>query len=227
MDVAVIAELGIPVLCIDTCAVLDLMRDPTCKTARPEVRQAGFDLIAVAEHGELAILMAEQVAIEFATLDAKVQEEARQSLSRVREQLVRIDALAAVYGAEGTVRFDHLDDHVERARTLVGRWLATALRVTPSAEIPGKAFARVNAVRAPSKQGKEASKDCLVFETYLEAIGDLRAAGCVADVVFVSSNTNDYLAPGSVMKPDIAADLTPLNATFAVSMEHAKNTLGF
>ena len=227
MDLAATANAAAPVLCVDTCAVLDLMRDPTRETALPHVRQAGFDLIQIAEQGGLSILCAEQVTLEFAENVDAVHEEARQSLKKLRENLSRIDALAAIYGAQGAAVIDHLDDHMLRAKALVDRWLTRATTVRPPDEILSKALARVNAARAPAKKGKESFKDCVVFETYLDAAQRLRAAGFRSSIVFVSSNPREYFEPGtSVLKAEIAADLAPGVVDFAVSMAHAKNTLG-
>ena len=43
-DVIRLIALGVPILCVDTCTVLDIMRDPTRKEIRPRERQSGLDL---------------------------------------------------------------------------------------------------------------------------------------------------------------------------------------
>lgn len=228
MNVDEIVQTAVPVLCVDTCAVLDLMRDPTRETALPRIRKAGLDLVDFAEQRGLAILLADQVALEFAANEADVGEEARRALRKLRQQVARIDELAGVYGAQGTADMGHLDDHVDRARAVVSRLLDVAMGVTPSNDIPGRAMVRVNEARAPAAKGKESFKDCVVFETYLEAGVQLRAGGCQTPIVFVSSNPKEYFEPGSgsVLKADIAQDLAIPGMGFAVSMEHAKNALG-
>src|SRR3546814_10109503 len=44
----------------------------------------------------------------------------------------------------------------------------------------------------PSKQGKNSAEDCVIFETYLDVVGALRASGLQAAVVFLSSNKAEY-----------------------------------
>lgn len=66
MDAKAISETGTPVLLIDTCSILDVMRDPTRETLRIHERQAGLDLLAAAEGGALAGVVAHQVTLEFA-----------------------------------------------------------------------------------------------------------------------------------------------------------------
>lgn len=65
-DIARIVALGAPVLCVDTCTILDLIRDPTRKTVKAHERQASLDLLtAVAGGQDLVVLLAEQVMVEF------------------------------------------------------------------------------------------------------------------------------------------------------------------
>jgi len=105
MDANAIASAGVPVLCIDTCSILDVMRDPTRESAKVHERQAAIDLVAAAEAGKLACVVAEQVAIEFAEYDQPVQDEAERNLSKIREEIERINKLSSVYGAPGTERW--------------------------------------------------------------------------------------------------------------------------
>lgn len=227
MDPTAITSLGVPVLCIDTCSILDIMRDPTREGTRPHERQAAIDLITHAEAGRLVCLMAEQVSTEFTDHDLSVQEEAAHKLTKLRRQVEQVNKIAAIYGAPSTTSFDHLDDHVARARSEVERWLGQLHLVIPSSATPGKAYARMNACIAPAKRGKESSKDCLVYETYLEAGRELRAAGLTTPIVFLSSNTNEYLEERRVLKPEISAELSPLAMSYSPNMAAAKNELGF
>lgn len=226
MDTQAIAKAGVPVLCIDTCSILDIMRDPTRESAKPHDRQAAIDLVVAAEAGRLICLIAEQVAIEFCDHDQPVQDEAERNLKKVREQVGRINSLSAVFGAPGIIDFSHLDDHVGRARAVVGRWLAKLGKVTPGPSAPAKAFARVNAGIAPARRGKDSSKDCLVYETYLEAVSALRSAGAIAPIIFLSSNTNEYLTENKVLKPEIAAEFGAISLGYAPNMSAAKYGLG-
>jgi hypothetical protein len=212
MDVADL-ESRAPVLCLDTCSLLDVMRDPTRESAHPHDRQAALDLVQPAEAGRLTCLVADQVALEFAEHDLGVQEEARQNLMKLRRQIERVDRVAAVYGATGSVRLDHLDDHVARARALVGRWLAQVVQVTPTSAVP-------------AAKGKDSSKDCLVYETYLEAVATLRAGGCQAPIVFLSSNTREYVSQGGVLKPEVAVEFGRLQFSLATGWGHAKHARG-
>ena len=117
---------SVPVVCFDTCSLLDIMRDPSRDSMRVPDRIAGLTLLEAAEAGRLQCFLPEQVATEFKEHDVSTQEEAERAINRVRDQVGRINALDAVYGSARVVDLAHLDDHVGRARGIVGRWLARA-----------------------------------------------------------------------------------------------------
>lgn len=225
MDTHAISSAGVPVLCVDTCSILDIIRDPTRKTAKPNDQKAAIELVAAAEAGDLICLMAQQVATEFSDHDQAIQDEAERNLGKVREQVERISQLSAVFGSPSVVDLTHLDDYVARARKVVERWLTQIVKVTPSDSVPAKAFARMNACLAPARRGKESSKDCLIYETYIEVVTILRNAGVEAPIVFLSSNTTEYFTERT-LKAEIESDFGKLNIKYAQNMSVAKHALG-
>ncbi|WP_291051994.1 hypothetical protein [Hyphomonas sp.] len=80
---------------------------------------------------------------------------------------------------------------------------------------------------APARRGKESSKDCIVVETYLDALDSLRAAGMQTTAVFLSSNTKDYQTGGGVLEPALVSDFGQSNISYAPNMSAAKSFLGF
>ncbi|HVJ52266.1 MAG TPA: hypothetical protein VM689_07380 [Aliidongia sp.] len=227
MDAKAIATAGKPVLLIDTCSILDVMRDPTRETPRLHERQAGLDLLAAAEGGTLIGAVAQQVALEFAEHDQSVQDEANRALKNLRGQIGRVNLLSAILGAPGQLDLTHLDDHVARTRKIVGRWLTQLLLFKPDANVLERAIARMNGNIAPARRGKDSSKDCIVFETYLKCADMLRTEGLTAPIVFLSSNTREYLNDSNVLKTEIANDFAPLKVDYASNMALAKYQLGF
>jgi len=226
MDPSAIAAAGVPVLCVDTCSILDIMRDPTRPKQRAHEHRSAIELVSAAEAKKLACLMAEQVELEFADHDQSVQDEAEKNLQKMQAQVERVNSLSAVYGVSAVVDLKHLNDYVARARGVVTRWIAQLDKVVPSAAVHVKAFGRMNAARAPARRGKDSSKDCLVYETYIDAITSLRGAGVRAPIVFLSSNTEEYLTGGSSLKPDIEAEFNALSIQYAPNMAAAKHALG-
>ena len=54
----------------------------------------------------------------------------------------------------------------------------------------------------------------------------MRGAGVTPPIVFLSSNTNEYLTESKVLKPDIAAEFGTINLGYAPNMSAAKYALG-
>lgn len=57
---------------------------------------------------------------------------------------------AETYGAPGVIDLNDLDDHISRARLVVKRLLSHFHPVKPGASTPARAFAHMNAGRAPA-----------------------------------------------------------------------------
>jgi len=223
-----IAALGAPVLCLDTCSVLDIMRDPTRETARAHERMAAIDLLMAIETGTaLVSLVADQVRFEFAANAKVVEDEATETLLRLRQQLARIDAIAAVFGPTGRTDLSHWDGHVARSRAIVDRWMAAATPVRESDYIASRALLRLNQARTPARKGRDSMKDCVVIETYLDVVTELRAAGLAARIVFVSSNTKDYMGEtGRALNADLAAEFASVDMDYAPNLAAARHLLG-
>jgi predicted nucleic acid-binding protein len=228
LDVAWLVASGVPVLCLDTCTVLDVMRDPTRESVRAHEQQAALDLLSAMEAGtDLEGLIAEQVRFEFDANAKAVEEEAVRALRKLRDDITRVDAVAAVFGAVGQADLRHLDDHVARSRAVVDRWMAAVKLVPQGAEIASRALLRVNQVRTPARKGRDSMKDCVVIETYLDAITAARAAGLTSKVVFVSSNTKDYAGEiGTALKQDLAQEFANIGIEYAPNLAAAKHLLG-
>lgn len=227
-DIASLATLGSPVLCVDTCTVLDVIRDITRETVALSDVSAGIALLATAESGsDLIVLMAEQVTLELAAHVAGVEQEALSGLAKFQSQAQLIHDVAVAYGAQGALQVHHLDGHVSRAKTVLDRWKNVARLVPHNDGVSSRAFRRVNEPRTPARRGKESMKDCVIVEAYIETASQLRAAGLTAPIVFASSNTKEYYAPNTRhLQNDIAADLSTVTVEYAPNFGAAKHTLG-
>lgn len=224
-----LVALNVPILCLDTCSILDTMRDPTRDGISEKNPAAALFLLAkMKSDAELVGLIAPQVEIELDTHVQSVEDEATKALCKLKARLVKIDAIAAVFGATGKSDLSHLDDHVTQARAAVDRMIACGMTFHQSQNIANKALIRMNQARTPAKHGKDSMKDCVVIETYLSAIANLRSAGWKAKAVFVSSNTKDYRGEtGANLKPDLAKEFAAIGMEYAADMGTAKFLLGF
>lgn len=193
-NLAKVVSLRAPVLMLDTCVLLDVVRDITRQDVQLHNMKAAMAMLQAAESGtNLVVLMAEQVSTELQVNLPDVEKGAKTSMEKFRAQAKRVDQVAAEFGAVGMMATSHLADHVVRARATMDRWEKAALPATPGPGVPAKAIHRVVNAIAPSRKGKDSTKDCLIVETYLEAAAQLRAASFTGEIVFGSSNTDDYV----------------------------------
>ena len=177
---------------MDTCAILDILRDPRRNSVRPNEQSASLSLLAHAETDRLDVLVTQLVRTEFTDHVEEVQREAEIGISVVANDVAKIDALAALHGSPGTADIRHWNGHAGRCRQIADRWMNVGKNAPESRDVTSRAVTRVLQNRAPSRRGKDSTKDCVILETYLEHIRNTRKEGSTTAIVFVSSNTNDY-----------------------------------
>lgn len=226
MSAAIGRLLDIPALFMDTCSILDVMRDPTRQTMRSHDREAVLQVIEAAEKGSIEIILADQVIAEFNSHDEAVQSEATNAVERLIAQIDRANTLSNVYEVHKTIDLSHLTDMTQRSRAVVARLLNVSKIIEAHSEIAARAFARSNIARAPARRGKESTKDCFIFESYLQIGRDLRGIGHRGAIVFVSSNTQEYQSESRLAKPEIVEDLDMIAASYAPNMSATRRFLG-
>ncbi|QJQ02427.1 hypothetical protein RB25_25235 [Herbaspirillum rubrisubalbicans] len=222
----VVAQGG-PVLCVDTCSVLDLLRDPTRDDVRTHNISSALDMVAGMEAGGLTCLVADQVRKELAEHLDQIQEDAKIQLQKLTDRVNRVNLIAALFGQVGAVNLAHLDGHEQRARQIVQKLIDVAKFVPQGAQIAGLAFTRVVGPKAPARQGKDSIKDCVVIETYFDVIRALRKDGLQSKIVFLSSNTKDYMGNQSnALHADLVPEFQELGIEYAPNASAAKHFLG-
>jgi hypothetical protein len=224
--VAAWAAADVPILCFDTCSILDIVRDPTRDTARDHEARAALQLVEAMEQRRLIGLVAAQVRLEFDANLSAVEAAAIAALAKLVQQLSRMDAFIGMFGAPGTTNVAHFNGHVARARAVVDRLMRSSKALRQPAAISARAATRLNLGNPPAGRGQNA-KDCIVIETYLEAARRLRKANAAAPIVFVSSNTNDYADfRGAALKAGLVPDFAAVNMLYAPNLSAARFHLG-
>lgn len=220
--------MDIPVLCLDTCIILDMLRDPTRPGLRVHDHEASLALLNAAESGlGVETLVAQQVGREFRDNADRVEGEARDRIAKRRAGVDSLNRLVALYGAPGRVDLAHWSGHEARCRRLACRWLKAGTEVPDSEDIVGRAFLRLNEARTPARKGKDAMKDCVVLETYIDAVRTLRNAGRESPAVFVSSNIRDFAATDrTTIREDVREEFEAIDLQYAPNMGAARGLLG-
>lgn len=226
-QLAPVLQSGAPVLCVDTCTVLDIMRDITREKVTEHEARAVHSLVAAMDAGRLIVIVAEQVVLEFADHVDGVEQEAETGLTRLMAEARRMNTVAGLFGAGASRHLDHMAGHPARSRKIAEGWLARATIVSAGPQVLSDAWTRVQQGRSPSTKGKQSMKDCVIIETYLAAWTALRAAGFSGDIVFTSSNRKDYCEDqgGRVLKPDLSPSFSALTVRFEPNLAATRHTL--
>jgi len=225
-----ITATGAPVLCLDTCALLDLMRDPTRDKFGGGHAAAGLALLARAEMTPptLSLIIAEQVGTELADHMDRIQTESEQVLRRLDATMNRACDVLAAYGLVPSPAGPNLSslNFPIAARAIVERFIRVAHTVQEEESFLTRAWARVRAGTAPAARGKQSIKDCVVVETYLHVARALRSGGFAGKILFLTTNTADY-AEGArpQLHSGLVADFTGPQLTFATDFLMARYAL--
>jgi hypothetical protein len=227
-DLAAIVAGGAPVLLVDTCVLLDLIRDVTRNDVQVHnLIAANAPLTAAENENDLIVIVSDHVRTELTDNQRGVEEDARRGLTKFREQVNRINLVAEQFGAATTIDTTHLADHVARTMAVLQRWAKIAITAPVGPDIECRAMRRVMQALAPSRKGKESAKDCLVVESYLEVAAELRVAGFSRRIVFASSNTNEFLDNGTKqLHAQLQTDFGVHAIDYAPNFGAAKHSLG-
>ena len=223
-----IVENRIPVLCLDTCSLLDVLRCPNRPKFQDTQHNAALQLLLHAEQQEkLAILLAAQARTELENLQISVETETQNEIKGLVAKVADIESVVSVYETHITADLHHLYKYVSLTRDVVDRYAKVATTISHSDSVVGRAHRRLTSAHAPAGKGRNAINDCLIIETYLDVVRQLRDEGHAKPIVFVSSNVNDYTEKGgSVPKSELAEEFSVLNMQYAPNMAAAKHKLG-
>jgi hypothetical protein len=218
-----------PVLFVDTCALLDLMRDPTRGTFSAGDIEAALRLLERAErrNDNLWLPIAAQVLDELRDNQANVKLEAGEKIRRLEETIHHVQSILAAYGLQTTAIAPTLvsSNFPDTANRVVERYFSAGLKTRNPRNIEKKAYARMAANRAPSSKGQQ-TKDCAVIESYLSLARQLRAQNFSGRIVFFTTNKKDYsdIANRS-LHPDLVPEFAAVNLTYATNFQMAEHQL--
>jgi hypothetical protein len=213
-----------PVLFLDTCILLDVVRAPL-RSKPDEVRLAQLFLASVRKNPKtIHLLVPSPVQPEWDT----------HILERVNECTTGVNACNAVAAICG-----HLALPVVAAlpagvltmpallRQLSADLLAACVAIDNDGLALARAVDRIIAYRHPVKQPhSKGAKDSVILEHAVETTAQLRNAGFAEICIFVSSNTGDFANPGSThLHAQLAASFSPVHLRYAVSLADAEGVL--
>lgn len=215
-----------PVLLLDNCAILDLIR----YTARPKnTPLPAAAKIAAAVQSTPArcwLVKASLTDKEYADNHPQARDELGRFFTDLQESMDRFRAACAVLGVACPAPFGWPAQFVDVHVALAEQLLRTAVSLDGDAAIQQRAFAdRVILKRRPAHAG--AIKDAVMVEEYLELARLVRQGGFAGPMVFLTSNTNDFCAADKkALHPDLTTDFAATQLDLALVWPQAVAMLG-
>ena len=216
-----------PVIFLDTCNLLDLIR-------APQRQGASEVLAAVTLTNELRrtppalwVVVGELVPLEWLANVGPVEQELLEHLELVDRQLAEIAAVSAHLGTSLPAPSAYARSSLPgQLRGLAQALLDAAVPLDRDWACVDRALTRLVQKRRPSHH-KEI-KDSINLEQYLEMTRQLRAGGFGMRCALVSSNTADFGIRGaSTVHPDLAGEFAPVNLDYYPSLSAALGQFGF
>lgn len=223
-----------PVLLLDTCALLDVIRiagraSPNDPTPDPSLAAAAQHLLRLAQlpTPHLHLICYELVPLEWRANQPAVSRGPRTGLRQAQALLQRFNGTAATLGIPSPVyRPAQLAERdgelvIDRLLDLSLELLAASQQLERLAACEARAVQRSISCTPPAAEGKPELKDCLLIEHYLALCAHLPAA---VPRLFVSSNVNDY-GRSLKLRPPLDTEFAAVNLQLVNNFAHAKSVL--
>jgi len=205
-----------PVLYLDTCIFLDIVRAPVRENISSESASLAQELRtrSCTNPRSIWLVTSETVQTEWHDNIDEVKTDVERNIRKLESK--RRHFLSAAQAVTGSI-YPH--GQIESALNLLVQLEAASealldacVIVTPDdAHLVG-AMNRVKSNRPPAKRGKAEPKDCEIYELFFSLCRDLRAGGMTEDFVFASSNINEF---GTDNSGGVQLELSNLNAKYS------------
>jgi hypothetical protein len=212
-----------PVLYLDSCILLDIVRAPR-RNKSSEVWAAQVFLTAVGKTSKtIHLLIGTPTPREWSDHIGETVDDCTGAIDSC-------NAVSAICGYLALPTVAPLPTGVfglpGMLRQLSSDLLAAAVLISHDAAALSRAVDRVIASVIPAKPGGKGAKDAVILEHAVETTARLRAAAFTQPCIFVSSNTKDFAASGSTnLHPQLAPTFTTIQLEYATSLTHAETIL--
>lgn len=213
-----------PVLFLDSCVLLDIVRAPL-RNKPSEVQFARLFLASAQKNPKtIHLLVGSPVQTEWNTHLQGTVNECTTALNACNSVASICALLALPVIAPLPAGVLAMPDLLRQLSTDL---LAVCMTIDHDFAAMGRAIDRIIAYTHPVKQPhSKGAKDSVILEHAVELTVQLRNAGFAGICLFVSSNTTDFANPGSTnLHAQLAAAFNPINLQYAVSLTHAEDIL--
>jgi len=217
-----VAATDVPVLFVDTCILLDIIRSTNRCLCNYADRASELLRLSSQSPPGCLIVASSIVRDEWIANVQQVTDETVRHLAKIEEQSEHFHDACRALGITAPfapAKYSQLG-LAERLRGLGQQLLDNAIHNDPNQEIQSRAFARVVQNRPPSHRGGQV-QDCGIIEEYLAVCGRLRQIGYAQPRVFCTSNTEDYCEAGATPHPALALEFAAISLKFTANLPWA------
>jgi hypothetical protein len=213
-----------PVLFLDTCVLLDIVRAP--RRGKPiEVRVAEALRTAVTKAPKtIHLLVGSPTPTEWRDHIVETEGECAEALDIC-------NSVSEACGYAGLPTFAPLPSGVPglpaRLRSLTEDLLTSAVTIDHNASALKRAVDRVISGAIPAKSGGKGAKDAVILEHAVEVTTRLRTAHFTQPCIFISSNTSDFAVSktSTNLHSNLVPVFIPIQLEYAISLENAETIL--
>lgn len=218
-----------PVLLMDTCAVVDVIRSPV-RHSIANIEAA----LKLAEHARatpkrLYPIIAHVIQDEWSEHSKNEQENLKTEIAKHDRSAMlfrRACETAGITDSPMPVEFQKLD-LPSRLFRIAEALIAESIVLTQDDECGKNAYHRNIRGVPPSRKGA-GLKDCDIVEHYAGLCRQLVSGGFGEKVVLVSSNTNDFCEDKrNALHPVIETEFSSVDFQFSTNLAWARSALGF
>ena len=224
--VAHLARADTPVLLLDTCTILDVVRAPVREQLGVHDIDAVHTLLgrATGPSPEVSFVITQQVLQEFREHVDAVETETHAGLEKAMDILKRMQALSPDDCIPGTVDLLSLG-FPQRGWHLANQIVQASAVMTNQHDDIVKAYHRVTLAKPPATKAKQSVKDCHITESYLHLAVTLRTGGFSRNMVFATSNTKDYQQGHPSLHPELRAEFHSACLEYSPTWSAARHEL--
>ncbi len=217
-----IVKLPAPILFLDTCIFLDILRTPYRKNISPDNISSALAIsqLADSEPPKIWLITNETVHGE---LEANIENVKKELTCETEKQEKIHDKFIRCANATFKQNFQHgqkvtqlqLSDHLQSLSNNIMR-KCLVIRVEDSHSLG--AMDRIRKYLAPASKGKQEAKDCEIFEAFLDVSKKIREGGVTEKIFFITSNTKDYGNPSDSF---VKSEFCQISATYVNNLSWA------
>lgn len=183
-----------PLLLIDTCSLLDVLRVPFRQSPKLSHLIGAKEILQRLKTNVLSVVITDLIEQEYLQNVNQTIEELMRFIENLNKNNERLLNVVESVGLANTLKVSNIDNKKLNSalKSISNGIIDNCIILEKDNDCILKAHERMILFNAPSARGKSESKDCVIIEHFLKLIRRLRNEGYSEKIAFSSSNSKDY-----------------------------------